>query len=190
MGDESKPALLLSDGERDRGVTLLRDAVVDGRLTLEEFSERVSRAQLARTEPELSALLADLPVPTPAEKALATTPLKHRAVCSRLVRSGPWELAQRSSFRCWFGTIYLDLRQATLHGDLVEVDVFNVFGTVTLIVPDGIQVTVTGGGAFASEVIDPPASPPVPGAPRLQVRSSGPGGTLYVRGAKDAPPAD
>ena len=182
MGDENKPALLLSDSERDRGVTLLRDAVVEGRLTLEEFSDRVSRAQLARTEPELTALLADLPSAAPATATLATASVKHRAVCSRLVRSGPWELAQRSSFRCWFGTIYLDLRQATLHGELVEIDVFNAFGTVTLIVPDGIQVTVTGGGAFASQVIEPPTSPPVEGSPRLRVRSSGPGGTLHVRG--------
>jgi hypothetical protein len=34
---------------------------------------------------------------------------------------------------------------------------------------------------FASQVIEPPAAAPVPGSPRLRIRVSGPGGTLYVR---------
>lgn len=180
MTDEITPALLVSDAERERGVARLRDAVVDGRLTLEEFSERVGSAQLVRTEPELSALVADLPS-QPRSTALETTAVSHRAVCSRLVRSGPWELAERSAFRTIFGTIDLDLRQATLHGDVVDVEVSNFFGTVTLVVPEGIVVSVDGGGLFASEVIEPPSSPPVAGSPRLRIHASGAGGTLYVR---------
>jgi hypothetical protein len=75
----------------------------------------------------------------------------------------------------------LDLRQATLHGDVVELEIFNLFGTVTLVVPQGIQVTVEGGGMFASQVIEPPAAPPVAGSPQQRIRLCGPGGTLYVR---------
>jgi hypothetical protein len=48
-------------------------------------------------------------------------------------------------------------------------------------VPQGIQVTVEGGGMFASQVIEPSAVPPVAGSPQLRIRLSGPGGTLYVR---------
>jgi hypothetical protein len=55
-----------------------------------------------------------------------------------------------------------------------------------VVVPDGITVTVDGGGMFASQVIEPPASPPVPGSPRLRIRVSGPGGTLYVRSHSSA----
>ncbi|MGI8506151.1 MAG: DUF1707 SHOCT-like domain-containing protein [Solirubrobacteraceae bacterium] len=180
MTDETKPALRVSDAERERAVVLLRDAVVDGRLTLEEFSERVGSAQLVRTDPELAALVADLPA-EPRSTALTTSGASHRAVCSKIVRRGPWELPQRSTFSSIFGTIDLDLRQATLHGDVVDVEVFNLFGTVTLIVPEGIAVSVEGGGLFASQVIDPPSAPPVPGSPHLRIRVSGPGGTLHVR---------
>jgi hypothetical protein len=184
--EEDKPAPLASDAERERGVALLRDAVVEGRLTLEEFSDRVGRAQLARTEPELSELVADLPV-QPALAALATPAVKYRALFSSLVRSGRWELPERSAFRCICGTIQLDLRQATLHGQVVDLDLYNLFGTVTVIVPEGIAVSVDGGGMFASEVIQSPSSPPVPGSPRLRIHSSGPGGTLYVASRPDAP---
>ncbi len=175
------PELRLSDQERERGVALLRDAVVAGRLTLEEFGDRVGRAQVARTAADLAGLTADLPEHRQSP-AVTTTGMSHRAVCSRLVRSGRWELPQRSSFRSYFGTINLDLRQATLDGEEVEVEVFNLFGTFTVLVPEGIEVSVEGGGLFASQVIEPPAGPPVPGSPKLRIRVSGPGGTIHIRG--------
>jgi Domain of unknown function (DUF1707) len=41
---ESGPTpFLASDAERERSIALLRDAVGEGRLTLEEFSERLRR---------------------------------------------------------------------------------------------------------------------------------------------------
>jgi Domain of unknown function (DUF1707) len=180
VADETRPALLASDDERERAGAQLRDAVVAGRLTLEEFSDRVGRAQVARTEPDLTALVADLPAES-RSVAPATAGQRHRAAFSMLVRRGFWELPARTSFRCYFGTIVLDLRQAILHGDVVEIDVFNLFGTVTLIAPEGIRVSVDGGGMFASQVIEPPGAPPVPGSPELRIRVSGPGGTIHVR---------
>lgn len=184
MEDQIKPALLASDADRERGVALLRDAVVDGRLTLEEFSDRVGAAQLARTEHDLDALVADLPAR--ATPATLSTTLSHRVLFSQLVRTGTWELGQRSEYRSIFSTIHLDLRHAKLHGDVVELEIYNLFGTVTLIVPDGITVNVDGGGMFASQVIDSPSAPPVPRSPTLRVRIKGPGGTLYVR-TRDEP---
>jgi hypothetical protein len=170
------------DADRERSVGLLRQAVVEGRLELEEFTDRVGLAQRARTESELAALTGDLPAATPGP---AAGPDRHLALCSRLVRSGRWELSARTSFRCLFGTVDLDLRQATLDGHEVEVDVYNLFGTVTVIVPEGIDVSVQGGGLFASQVIDPPSGPRIPGAPKLRINVRGPGGTLYVRSRRE-----
>lgn len=182
MSDERAPAVRLGDAEREHGITVLRDAVVEGRLTLEEFSDRVGRVQVARTDAELAELLADLPA---APLTPGTAPAEHRAVFSRIVRSGMWELPPRAAFRSIFGTIHLDLRQATLPGEVVEIDIFNLFGTVTLIVPEGIRTSVTGGGMFASQVLEPSFTPAPPAAPRLHIRVSGPGGTLYVRSHPD-----
>ena len=182
-----QPAILAGDQEREHSTQLLSRAVVEGRLTLEEFSDRVGRAQAARTREELATLTRDLPpalpaAPSPAPSTEVDAPHeRHVAFCSRLVRSGPWELAARSEFRSIFGTITLDLSQARLAGPEVELQIFNLFGTVTVIVPESVQVNVSGGGMFASQVIQPPASPPVPGAPKLRINARGPGGTLYVR---------
>jgi hypothetical protein len=156
MTDEPEPpAILAGDRDRDGSIEVLSGAVAEGRLTLEEFSDRVGLAQTARTQSELAVLTRDLPA--------------------------------RSSFRCIFGTVVLDLSQARLSGSELELEVYNLFGTVTVIVPEEIQVSVTGGGLFASQVIKTAAGPSVAGTPRLRISARGPGGTLTVRGPREPP---
>ena len=114
---EPRPApILASDAERERSVALLRDAVGEGRLTLEEFSERVGLAQAARTDQELVRLTRDLPHDPTTSAPPAAASEEHRAFCSHLIRSGLWSLPAHSSWRSIFGTIDLDLRQARLAG--------------------------------------------------------------------------
>ena len=55
------PNLRASDADRDRVAAQLREHLAAGRLTPEEFSERLDQALTARTAGELDALLADLP---------------------------------------------------------------------------------------------------------------------------------
>lgn len=179
---ESRPTpILVSDAERERSIALLRLAVGEGRLTLEEFSERVGHAYAARTDQELASLAQDLPGNAAASATPAAVSEEHRAFCSHLIRSGPWSLPRRSSWRSIFGTIDLDLRQARLVGPETVLEVYNLFGTVTVIVPEGVEVVVRGGGLFASQKIESPEGTPVAGGPRVTIDTRGPGGTLHVR---------
>ena len=73
------------------------------------------------------------------------------------------------------------MRQARLAGSETAVAVYNLFGTVTVIVPEGVEVVVRGGGLFASQKIESPERAPIAGAPKLTIDIRGPGGTLYVR---------
>jgi hypothetical protein len=184
MTDEAQTPstpILASDVERERSVSTLRDAVAEGRLTLEEFSQRVDLAYAARTDLELSTLVRDLPARRDETLSPGTETEEHRAFCSHLTRTGPWSPPPRSSWRSIFGTIDLDLRQARLVSADIVLDVFNLFGTVTVIVPEGVEVVVRGGGLFASQKIDAPVREPIPGGPRLIIDTRGPGGTLHVR---------
>jgi hypothetical protein len=176
---EQRP-ILAADADRERSIELLREAVAEGRLTLDEFSDRVDRAHVARTERELGLLVEDLPAPPPPSTPIPAE-LRHSAVFSHLVRTGNWELPPRSSYRSIFGTIDLDLRRARLSGTEAELHIFNLFGTVTVLVPERIAVSVVGGGPFASQVLDTATAAPIAGAPRLRILVSGPGGTLRVR---------
>jgi len=175
------PAILASDAERERAIERLQGAVVEGRLTLEEFSERVESAQQARTDHELAALHVDLPADRSAGAEVAAPASRYTALCSHLVRTGPWELQSRAAYRSICGTIDLDLSQARLPGREVDLDVYNFAGTVTLIIPEGVRVSVEGGGPFASQKIEAPAAPPTADAPLVRIRLRGPFGTLHVR---------
>ncbi len=55
------PRIRASDADRDRTTALLREHHAAGRLTAEEFHERMERAFDAKTLGELDELLADLP---------------------------------------------------------------------------------------------------------------------------------
>lgn len=54
--------LRASDADRERIVEKLRQSAAEGRLTMEEFEQRMSAAYAAKTFGELAALTADLPV--------------------------------------------------------------------------------------------------------------------------------
>ncbi|RAJ69057.1 uncharacterized protein DUF1707 [Streptomyces sp. Amel2xB2] len=55
------PEMRASDAERERIADVLRDALADGRLDLDEFQERLDSAYRARTRGELVPLVRDLP---------------------------------------------------------------------------------------------------------------------------------
>jgi hypothetical protein len=57
----SDPKMRASDQDRERTAALLREHHAAGRLTLDEFHERLDQTYAAKTMGELEALLADLP---------------------------------------------------------------------------------------------------------------------------------
>ena len=56
------PDMRAGDEDRDRTVTLMREAYAEGRLTADEFQQRMAQAQESKTYGELAALVSDLPV--------------------------------------------------------------------------------------------------------------------------------
>ena len=55
------PKMRASDADRERSAALLREHAAVGRLSAEEFDERLDKVFTAKTVGELDALLADLP---------------------------------------------------------------------------------------------------------------------------------
>jgi len=56
------PRIRASDDDRERAVALLREHHAAGRLTVEEFNERLDKAYAAKTLGDLDELMSDLPV--------------------------------------------------------------------------------------------------------------------------------
>lgn len=59
------PKLRASDADRDAVAELLREHAATGRLTMDEFGERLERCYAAQTYGDLDALVEDLPEPDP-----------------------------------------------------------------------------------------------------------------------------
>jgi len=78
----SGPDLRVGDAERDATAERLRESYAQGRLTLDEFNERLSAALAATTERELSQLTQDLP------HAAAPSPLPQAACAGGWQQSG------------------------------------------------------------------------------------------------------
>jgi hypothetical protein len=159
------PALRVSDAERDRTIATLRDHAAEGRLTLEEFTDRMSSAYLARLTTDLDELVRDLPATAgPATSRRRPT----RFVLSLFgstARDGRIRVRRRVTCLMGFGNIDLDLRQATLEGDVITVVALGAFGAIDVYVPEGVEVDLHGlalGGHKRARGNDPAARPGTP----------------------------
>ncbi len=80
---DRRPELRASDTDRERVAEILRDAVAEGRLAMEEFQERLEATYAARTYGELEPITADLPA------ARAHRRLRGPSRCARKAGRGP-----------------------------------------------------------------------------------------------------
>jgi hypothetical protein len=134
--------LRASDADRERVVAVLGEALADGRITMEEHSERTSRAYAARTLGELTGLTGDLS-PEEAQPIL----VDDRPVSvffGRTRREGCWVVPVKLPILALFGTVELDLREAVLQRRHIVVDTLVLGGRIRLLVPEGVSVNVTG----------------------------------------------
>jgi hypothetical protein len=176
-----------SDAERDATLERLSAATGDGRLTLEEFSQRMDRAATAKTRAELGRLVADLPTdPGAARSAVAERgpgrPSWHISPIGGLSVSGPWRMERSVIVVSLIGGADLDLSQAQLAAPEVTLTKVSLLGGVSIGVPPGIRVTVSGFSLIGGTSVD--AGPePGPGAPTVHIRAySLLGGTRIYRG--------
>ncbi len=185
-GEQAVVAQRAGDADREATVARLRDAAVAGRLTLDEFSERVEQALQARTHDQLQELEADLTGIVPAQ-VVADRPQSRCVVTSRLERRGRWRLPPSYRLNVVCGTVVLDLGEAVVEAAQTTLHVRNLFGTVTIIVPEAVQVEIDDGGLMLTNEVTLPQTPAPASAPLIRIQTSGVGGTNYIRAAQPAP---
>jgi Domain of unknown function (DUF1707)/Cell wall-active antibiotics response 4TMS YvqF len=162
-----EPPIRASDADRERAIALLREHSVAGRLTLEEFTERMAVAATAQTTAELEDLARDLPHAPVASRRAPTRFLF--AMFGSTEREGRIRVGRRVECLSLFGNIDLDMRQATLEGNVVTIVAIGIFGALDVYVPEGVEVDLHGfalGGHKRTNGNDPP---PQPGTPLVRV---------------------
>jgi class 3 adenylate cyclase len=177
------PELRIADADRDRTIDLLRQHCSDGRLTLDEFSERVEVVLAARTGSDLEAVMADLPgaqVPV-AEADRRRSTSWTVAVMGSSSRKGRWRPARRTRVVSFMGGCELDLRRAEIDGPEVVITAVAFMGGIDIVVPEGIEVDLSGIPIMGGKDLRLADVPPIPGAPRIRVRAVPVMGGVTVR---------
>jgi hypothetical protein len=151
---------------------------VAGRLTLEEFSQRVEAALRAGTVGELAVSSEALPAARRASGRRRPSRIT-AALFAHVVRRGRLRLPRRAVVLSGFADVDLDLRDAEITSDRTSVTVLAFFGNVDLYVPEGIVVDVTG-LSIVGHRREWGRDAAQPDAPVLRVRVAGLVGTVDV----------
>jgi hypothetical protein len=186
------PELRASDADRERAADTLRRAAGLGRLTMDELDERLNAAYEARTRAELERLVVDV-VAEDDDAPTHRMPVRRGeggarwlvAIMGGCDRRGRWRLSERVMSVNIMGGSDLDLNDAELAGEHVELTVFSLMGGSDIRVPEGLNVEVSDFAFMGGNGVDIGDARPDPGGPVLRLRLiSFMGGTDVKRGRK------
>ena len=177
------PDIRVADADRERAIVELREHAVAGRLTLEEFGDRVDHAYAARTRGELDVVLRELPsVPT----TTARTRRFGLAVMGGINWRGRLRLPEQSTIVAFMGGANIDLRQANIEAPEVTLRAWAIMGGVNVIIPPNVEAELDGFSLMGGRN-DETTPPPHPAA-RIQIRAYTLMGGVNVRTARSALP--
>ncbi|MEU0968615.1 DUF1707 domain-containing protein [Streptomyces sp. NPDC005917] len=183
------PELRASDADRERVAEVLRDALAEGRLDMEEFEERLEATYKARTYGELTPITRDLPAAagSPAVSlSLSKSPCESGSWGSRIVggegssswavavmsgfqRKGRWTAPKRFNSVAFWGGGEIDLREANFADREIEINCVAIMGGISVLVPPGVEVVMRGIGIMGGFDHREEGTPPDPNAPRVIV---------------------
>jgi hypothetical protein len=138
-------SLRASDADREQAVAALREHMVAGRLTLEEFCARVEAALRSTVAGELAELQDDLPHALVKSSDSRRRPARFTAALfGRVIRRGRFRLRRWTLAASVLGDLDLDLRNASMDEARAAVTVLAGFGNVDVYVPEGVNLDVGG----------------------------------------------
>jgi hypothetical protein len=193
VSDDPLPELRASDEDRERTAETLRRAAGEGRLTMDELEERLHSTYEARTHRDLEGLTRDV-VSRDEARGTRRMPVRRGeetgahwliSVMSGRDRKGRWRVGRRCHVVNVMGGSDLDLNDAELADDYVEMTVFSLMGGADIRVPDGLNVEVSEFAFMGGNSVKLGDELPDPGGPVLRLRLvSIMGGSDVKRGRK------
>ncbi|MEV0056091.1 DUF1707 domain-containing protein [Saccharopolyspora shandongensis] len=167
-------SLRASDAERAETAQRLTEAVGAGRLTLAEFTDRVDAAYQAVARGELAELEADLPAAPsnlPAEPADETKRRWKIAIMGGSDYKGRWRVPRKSGYFALMGGSTIDLRDATLPSQEIEIVLVSIMGGSDVIVPRGVRVVVDSTDFMGGNTVKVDEDAEMPNAPVVRIRT-------------------
>lgn len=206
-GDSAARKIRIGHAEREDVIEQLRVAAGEGRLSVEELTERIEKASAAKTFADLDPLVEDLPVAPPssalggqagtvvrtASGAVVPTantpgwdvadPLIVRAGWEDDRRRGRWPVPPFIRVESTGATVELSFLEVDQAPDRIHIDLAGTMGACLIVVPDGWGVDITavhGSWGTKKTAVD---QIPRPGLPLITLRGSLGMSSLTVRHA-------
>ncbi|MCV7098526.1 DUF1707 SHOCT-like domain-containing protein [Mycobacterium kubicae] len=162
-----------ADTDRIQIAQLLAYAAEQGRLQLNEYEDRLTKAYAATTYQELDDLRADLPGTAVSPRRGGTcNPAPSTlllALMSGFERRGRWNVPKKlTTFTLW-GNGVVDLRYADFTSTEVDIRAYSIMGAQTILLPPEVNVEINGRavmGGFDREVVGEGTQ----GAPKVKIR--------------------
>lgn len=167
MNEHGLPEVRASDAERETVASDLGASQAEGRLTLDEFSQRLDLVYASRTRDELAAVTEDLPAPTsPARKTGWIV-----SILGGSARAGRWRANERLRAVAVMGGCDIDLSRAVVTARELHLTCFALLGGISITVPRGVDVELSGFSLIGGRDLDVGDEPSRPGAPAVRVRA-------------------
>jgi hypothetical protein len=195
--DSSGSGVRASDAERDAVVGRLNQAVGEGRLTMDEFSERLELAYAARTRGDLDPLLRDLPADDAGAVPAVTTGTAVAGGGSQrkdthwnispiggIRHRGRWRVPRHTIAIGVLGGVDVDLGEAELAAPEVMITKVSIIGGVSVRVPPGMRVEVSNFSILGGRDMNL-GGPLARNAPVLRIRSFSIIGGVNVRESRN-----
>lgn len=138
----AQASMRASSADRERAVDVLKAGFAEGRLTQDEYNDRMGRAYAARTYGELAALTADLPAAGAAAAARprAADLLEFDQWGGNVSRTGRWVTPARIQVRVVGGNVKLDFTEAQISSPTLPIEADLEGGNLILVIKPGIAV--------------------------------------------------
>jgi hypothetical protein len=159
-----------SGDDRIQVAQLLAEAASNGRLTLEQYETRLTKAYSASTYDELERLTYDLPeaIEYQRRKSRPAPSTMLLAILSGFERRGRWNVPGRMTTFTLFGGGVVDMRYADFTSPDVEIHAYSILGGQTILLPPEVNVEVQGHGVMGG--FDHVDDAGTPGAPKVTIK--------------------
>ena len=169
----------MHDDAQQRATEFVKELYATGDIDAARLDAGVAGVLAARTDAELAEVVRSLPQPvvlTSPERRL-TKPLEIHSGIGRLRLAGRWQVARETHISADLGSVRLDLTEAEFDDHVVDLHVYTGCGSITIIVPAGVDVQVIRhrGG------VDSRLEPPVPGLPLIRLDVTTNIGRVHLR---------
>ena len=187
-GPGAVPELRVSEGERDKAAAALAKYCGEGRLTLEEFSQRVEVVLAARTQSDIDRVMSDLPKGQDVPAYTSPVPASgwFVSILSGSARKGRWRPKPKTKALAIMGGVDLDFRKAEIEGSEVTITAIAIMGGINIIVPEGVIVHLEGFAIMGGKDMRLADVPILPGSPVIRVRAFPIMGGVSVRTKRPA----